>query len=222
MKTRILRIFIFLIIGMGIGFLILSQTQKSLDEGVIELSPDAAKDKEGNAKIIKEKSTIRNGKMDMGDDFELINQNGEAVTLKTYDGSYKLIFFGFTYCPAICPTELQKITQIMEKLGDKANMFTPIFISVDPERDTVDVVKQYVAQFHPKLVGLTGSTEQVNAVTKSFKVFATKVENDMMEEYMVDHSAFLYLLDEEGNTIALYPSTDTADELVTDILSRLE
>ena len=127
----------------------------------------------------------------MGGDFTLVDQDGKTVTQADFADSYKLVFFGFSYCPSICPTELQKITLVLGDLGDEiANKITPIFISVDPERDTPEQLKQYVVQFNPRLVGLTGTPEQIEAVTKSFRIYATKVENDMMDEYMMDHSSF--------------------------------
>ncbi|MBI1301379.1 MAG: redoxin domain-containing protein [Alphaproteobacteria bacterium] len=180
----------------------------------------AADDQAATVLKAQNKSTIQRGSIDIGGEFTLVNQDGEEVTHDDFSDSYKLIFFGFTYCPAVCPTELQKMKLVLDELGPLAEKFTPIFISVDPERDTVPVVKEYVAQFHPKLVGLTGSVEQIEEVKKAYRVYASKVENDMMDEYMVDHSSFMYFMDKGNKMLALYPSTDTALEIAEDIKAR--
>lgn len=99
------------------------------------------------------------------------------MTEKDYAGSYTLVFFGFATCPEVCPTELQKMAQALEILGEeKAAKIQPIFITVDPERDTAEALKVYVAEFHPKLVGLTGTAEQIEAVKKAYRVYASKVQ----------------------------------------------
>ncbi len=211
MKNRIARWAVMLLVGLGIGSAIgYFQAQQELNDGV------AAMGEQSVATVMKRDT----GPIDIDGDFELVNQDGETVTQDTYAGQYKLIFFGFTYCPAICPTELQKMKLIMDELGPMADEFTPIFISVDPERDTPEVIKEYVAQFHPKLIGLTGTLEQIEKVENAYSVYATKVENDMMDEYMMDHSAFMYFMDDENNLIDLYPSTDTVDDIVKSIKEK--
>ncbi len=207
MKKRLVRWVILLAIGFGIGSIIgLVQSKDELKSEVIELSPDD-----------KQKTTGDNTKYQ----FSLIDHEGNQVTQDNYAGSYKLIFFGFTFCPAICPTELQKMNVIMSELGDLANEITPIFITIDPERDNVAVMKEYVVQFNPKLVGLTGSKEQIDAVKKNFHVFARKVENEMMEYYMMDHSSFMYFMDKNNNLIAMYPAKDTAIKIANDMKKHL-
>tara|TARA_R110002095_G_scaffold190414_3_gene168089 strand:+ start:73 stop:744 length:672 start_codon:yes stop_codon:yes gene_type:complete len=221
MKNRYVRWALFLLIGVGIGAAIgILDSQNEMSRGVINASPD-----DQAAAVIKKPSRKKSDNpalnVDLGGDFTLINQDGETVTQADFADSYKLVFFGFSYCPSICPTELQKITLVLGDLGDEiANKITPIFISVDPERDTPEQLKQYVVQFNPRLVGLTGTPEQIEAVTKSFRIYATKVENDMMDEYMMDHSSFSYLTDHNNKVITLYPSTDTAEEIADDIRAR--
>jgi len=156
-----------------------------------------------------------------GGAFTLVNHNGKTVTQDDFSDTHKLVFFGFTYCPAICPTELQKITLILGDLEEEiSSKITPVFITIDPERDTTEQLKQYVEQFHPRLVGLGGSPEQIAAVKKSFRVYATKVENEMMDEYMMDHSSFMYFMDHDNKLVAMYPSTDTAEDVADDIRVR--
>lgn len=221
MKNRLIRWVFLLCIGLGIGAGIgYFQAQSELEDGVVALSPE---DK-GAVTIIKNPSSTPNidvvATTDVGGAFALINQDGEKVTEKNFADTYKLVFFGFTFCPAVCPTELQKIAVVMDELGEDADKITPILISVDPERDTPEVMKDYVSQFHPKIVGLTGSQDQIDAVKNAFKVFAKKVENEMMEGYMIDHSAFTYLTDKNNKMIAMYPSTDTAQDIAKDIKGK--
>lgn len=225
MKKRLFRWAILLIIGLGIGSGIgYFKAQSELDSGVIPLSPDD-RDTAAAATILKKPTSTPDDTAtdapDIGGTFTLIDHNGQEVTNDTYADTHKLIFFGFTYCPAVCPTELQKITRIMEELGeDYAKTITPIFITVDPERDDVETMKNYVAQFHPNLVGLTGSNEQIDAVKDAFKVYSSKVENDMMDEYMVDHSSFMYLMNWDNGLISIYPSKDTVEDIIKDIKTK--
>lgn len=225
MKKRIFRWAVLLAVGFGIGSTIAHfQTQNDLDSGVILLSPDD-KDNKNAATILKKPTSTANkatsGASNIGGAFTLIDHNGQEVTNETYKGTHKLIFFGFTYCPAVCPTELQKITNIMEALGkDYAGTITPIFITLDPDRDNAEVMKNYVAQFHLSLIGLTGSNDQIDAVKNTFKVYSSKVENDMMDEYMIDHSSFIYLTDWDNKLISMYPSKDTVEQIVQDIQKR--
>ncbi len=172
--------------------------------------------------------------LEIGGPFSLINQDGQAVTEKTYEGQYKLIYFGFTYCPAICPTELQKVSRVINALEknkpEMAQQVQPLFISVDPQRDTADVMKQYVSLFHPKLIGLTGTQPQIDFVTKSYRIFAKKVSDpdaqeytqDYTHDYTGDHSSYLYLMGPENTLVSIYRMDDTADEVYKDIVARLE
>ena len=224
MKNRFVRWVVFLLIGVGIGALWgYYDAQNEMNDGVIALSPD---DQAQAGTVIKKPSRTKSNdkqalKSNIGGDFELVDHNGNTVTNADFADTNKMIFFGFTYCPAICPTELTKMSLILEELGeDVAKTITPVFITIDPERDTTEQLKQYVEQFHPRLVGLGGSQEQIDAVKDSFKVFASKVENEMMEEYMMDHSSFMYLTDHDNKLIALYPATDTAAQIAEDISKR--
>lgn len=161
----------------------------------------------------------------IGGPFSLVNQNGESVTEKNFAGQYKLIYFGFTYCPAICPTELQKITRVLKTLEKDnpklAANIAPIFITVDPERDTPEVLKDYITQFHPKLVGLTGSVEQIEDAKKKYRIFAAKVQEEGMSDYTMDHSSFIYFIGPDDNVLGVYRMDDTAQMMVADMLSNL-
>ncbi len=146
----------------------------------------------------------------MGGPFTLTNQDGEKVSTTVFKGKHKLVYFGFTHCPAICPTELQKIAQAMKLLGDQSAQIQPLFISVDPERDTPAVLKDYVPLFDMGLVGFTGSKAEVEAVKRQYRVYAAKVDDPNASEYAVDHSSYIYFLDENDKVIDLFKTEDTA------------
>ena len=140
----------------------------------------------------------------IGGHFELIDQDGKAVTDAAYAGKYSLVYFGFTYCPDMCPTGLQSISRAMDLLGDKAASVQPLFITVDPERDTPKVVKEYVSNFHPSIIGLTGSPQQVAAAAKAYKVYYKKAEQVDENNYMMDHSTLIFLMDPDGKFIEAF------------------
>ncbi len=158
----------------------------------------------------------------LGGPFELIDENGAAVSEKTFLGSYTLIFFGFTFCPDICPVELKKVAQILKLLGPEAGMVTPLFVTTDPARDTPEVMKSYTDQYDPRLIGLTGSVAQIKHMEDIFKVYSAKIEDPRFSDYMVNHSSFLYFMDPEGKTVALFHPGDTADNIAKSIQGHLQ
>lgn len=159
----------------------------------------------------------------IGGPFTLINQDGKTVTEKDFEGQYKLIYFGFTYCPAICPTELQKIAQLMDALpAEIVAKIQPMLISIDPERDTPAVLKDYVSLFHPSIIGLTGSQEQIDTATKNYKIFAKKVQDEDMSDYTMDHSTFTYLMSPDNELISIYRLKDSAEYIKEDVLKKIE
>ena len=121
----------------------------------------------------------------------------------------------------ICPTELQKIAGVLNTLGAEGEQITPIFITVDPARDTPEVMKNYVTQFHPRLTGLTGSKEQIEAVEKNYRVFAKKAQDPAMSDYSMDHSSFIYLMGPDDTLVAIYRTADTADFIAADIKAKI-
>jgi protein SCO1/2 len=140
------------------------------------------------------------GKALIGGPFALIDQNGKTVTDRDFAGRYTLVFFGFTHCPDICPAELQVMTAALDQLGDKADKVVPIFITLDPERDTPQIVGDYVRNFSPRLVGLTGSAEAVAGAARAYRVIYAKVEDPSSANgYSVDHSALVYLMGPNGD-----------------------
>ena len=150
----------------------------------------------------------------IGGPFSLVGTGGKPVTDRDFRGRYMLIFFGFTHCPDICPAELQVIAQALEQLGDKAKTVVPIFITLDPERDTPEAMANYVKSFGPNFVGLTGSPEAIAAAAKAYRVAYSKVENkESAGDYSVDHSALVYLMDREGRYMTHFSYGLSADQM---------
>ncbi len=205
-KKRLTRIITILILGLGIAAAIAAYQIQNEKNNKLSLF-------DTNTAAIVAK--------DFGGPFTLVNQNNETVTEKDFDGKKRLIYFGFTYCPAICPTELQKITAALNNIGDQANDITPIFITVDPERDTVDVMRQYVDLFHPNFIGLTGSKDQIEEAKNSYKIYAAKVQDDTMSDYTMDHSSFIYYIDENNDLRRIFKVTDTAEDIITFLKNNL-
>ncbi len=159
-----------------------------------------------------------------GTHFTLTDHNGDVFNSndKIAEGEYSLIFFGFTHCPVICPTELQKFAEIMDELpAQVANKIHPLFITIDPERDTVNVLKDYVPLFHPSIVGLTGEVANVHKILKTWKVFYTKVNDPEFTEYTMDHSTYAYLVDDNMTIKSLYRMKNTSDDIVDNISKTL-
>ena len=151
----------------------------------------------------------------IGGPFTLKDHDGKQVTEKTFFGKYMLIYFGYTFCPDVCPTELQKMTTALELL-DKSitDKLTPVFVSVDPARDDKPgVMKDYVANFFPGMVGLTGTPEQIAAITKAYRVYfrIVKEKGDDSDDYSVDHSSIIYLMGPDGRFVKHFSNGTTAE-----------
>jgi len=158
----------------------------------------------------------------IGGPFTLVDQNGRTRTDAEFRGKLMLIYFGYTFCPDICPTELQTMSDALDALGDKANLVQPIFVTVDPERDTPAVVKDYVSHFHPRFVGLTGTPAQIEAATKAYRVYAAKAPaKDGGKDYLMDHTGLVYLMDTDGKYLANFVPQTTAQEMAKTIAKHL-
>ena len=151
----------------------------------------------------------------IGGAFQLIDQSGHARSERDYRGRLLLVYFGFTYCPDICPTDLQAIGLAMDRLGADAAHVQPLFITLDPERDTREQLAQYVPMFHPKLIGLTGSTAAIHAAAEAYRVYYKRVSTGSKpDDYTVDHSAFIYLIDRDGKYLGFFPPGTSAEKMV--------
>ena len=151
----------------------------------------------------------------VGGPFHLEDQNGKSVSDQDLKGRPFLVFFGFTHCPDICPTTLFEMSQLMHALGPDAERTAAVFITVDPERDTPAVIKDYLSNFDPHLRGLTGDQASVNAALKAYRVYAKKVPLDN-GDYTMDHTALVYLMDKDGRFVAPFnvnrkPEAEAAD-----------
>ena len=157
----------------------------------------------------------------LGGAFTLVDQYGKTVNEKDYAGRYRIVYFGYTYCPDVCPVDLQMLMKgfaaFEQAEPDKAAKVQPIFITVDPERDTPAVMKQYVRAFHPRLIGLTGTADQVKAAAKTFGVYYQRRDVEGASEYLMDHSRNAVLFDPDGKPIALLPQDQGADAVAAEL-----
>lgn len=154
------------------------------------------------------------GQPTVGGPFTLTDHQGAEVTENILMGQYSLVFFGFTYCPDICPITLQTVSDAIEMLpGQKSELVQPVFISLDPERDTPSIMADYVAHFHPRMIGLTGSVEQVRDAANAYRVFFQKRALEDSEDYTVDHSGFLYLMNRSGRYMDHFSKDVTVEDL---------
>jgi cytochrome oxidase Cu insertion factor (SCO1/SenC/PrrC family) len=148
---------------------------------------------------------LMSGTAAVGAPFTLTNARGKRASLSDFRGKVVLLYFGFTYCPDVCPTDLAAIAQTLKSLGTSGDQVQPLFITLDPARDTRELLRSYVAAFHPSIVALTGSEEEIRGVATAYKVFFEKVTPPGSKTYSIDHSAFIFLLDRNGKYVLFFP-----------------
>jgi protein SCO1 len=157
----------------------------------------------------------------IGGPFALTDQDGAAVTEKSYPGQYRMMYFGYTFCPDICPTDVANLARGLKAFAKaepaRAKKIRFIFVSVDPARDTATALKAFTAAFHSEMVGLTGSAKAIDDVTKAYGVSVSIAPGQAKDGYLVDHSRATYLMDPNNKPIALIPQDGTADEIATEI-----
>src|SRR5262245_2439993 len=142
------------------------------------------------------------GKALIGGPFTLVDQTGRTVTDQDFRGRYMLVFFGFTHCPEVCPAELQVMSVALDELGPKADQVVPIFITLDPERDTQEAMGAFVKNFGSRFVGLTGSPEAIAAAADAYRVAYAKIQEDVRKpDYSIDHTGLVYLMGKDGEYI---------------------
>ena len=169
------------------------------------------------------KGPIGSGTALIGGPFTMIDQKGGTVTEKNFEGHYTIYFFGYTFCPDVCPTELQVLSAALKELGPDASKITPVFVSIDPERDTPKIICEYVGNFDSRLVGLTGTPEQLAAMARAFHVFYQKVPNAKdPQNYDMDHSSILFLMGPDGKFAKHFPYTTDAKALALELKSVLQ
>ncbi|KAL5740371.1 hypothetical protein ACOSP7_029251 [Xanthoceras sorbifolium] len=162
------------------------------------------------------------GKAAIGGPFNLINHDGKNVTDKDFVGNWTLVYFGFTHCPDICPDELQKLAAAVDKIKEKAGTeIIPVFISVDPERDTVEQVREYVKEFHTKLIGLTGKPDEIKNVARGYRVYYMKTAEED-PDYLVDHSIVMYLMSPKMEFVKFFGKNNDVDSLTDGIIKEIK
>lgn len=161
------------------------------------------------------------GNVSVGGKFALTDTDGKTVTDQTYRGKWMLVYFGYSFCPDVCPTELQVIANALDLLGPDAAKVVPVFITIDPERDTVTALAEYVKLFDTRLVGLTGTEAQIAAVARAYRVYYAKATPKESSTYLMDHSSFIYLMAPDGSFRALYRQGTTPLELANALRARI-
>lgn len=156
----------------------------------------------------------------IGGPFVLTAADGKAITDRTFRGQSLLIYFGYAHCPDVCPTTLLAISQALEELGPLASKVQPIFISLDPKRDTPQIIGEFTKSFDPKILGLTGSIEEVAMVAKQFRVFYKKRPIEGSEDYLIEHSSYIYVIDPDGHYVTVFSHDET--EMPKEMARRLE
>ena len=199
MNPRLIRIL--LILGAGVAGMILSAT-------VVLLMHEP-----GSSPAVQRTANI-------GGPFRLTDQNGRTFTDQDLKGRPFLVFFGFTHCPEVCPTTMFEISEILRKLGPDADRVGALFVTVDPERDTAPVLKDYLSSFDPHLAALTGDLADIAAVAKAYRAYFKKVPLEG-SDYTMDHTAIVYLMDKQGRFVSPFSIKRAADVSVADLRKQL-
>ena len=155
-------------------------------------------------------------------DFQLTDQHGKPFTRNNLVGKWSFAFFGYTHCPDVCPTSLSMLAQVMKKLERNDNLDTKpqvVFVSVDPERDTPELLAQYLPYFNPDFIGVTGDPQQLLLLTRQLGIMYGKVPGDNADDYLVDHSASIILFDPDGNFLALFGMPHDPDLIAQDFVA---
>ncbi len=179
--------------------------------------------REDAARLMNE---LMSGKVLVGAPFTLTNAHGKRVSLADFRGKLVLLYFGYTSCPDVCPTDLLAIAQTLKSLGRAGEQVQPLFVTLDPARDTPEVLRGYAPAFHPRLIALTGSEEEIRRLATAYKVFYEKVRYDKQSReradlYLIDHAAFTFLLDRTGKYVMFFPPGTPADRMTVMVRERL-
>ena len=161
------------------------------------------------------------GRGEVGGPFELTDQNGNRRTDADFRGKLLIVYFGYTYCPDICPTDLMQISLALDQLGGAASDVQALFITVDPERDTPSALSQYVSSFNPHIIGLTGTPEQIQRVTASYKAYYARYVPPDGGSYLIDHTGFTYLMGRDGKYLGFFPPGTSAERMLEMIKTHL-
>lgn len=179
--------------------------------------------KKEKEQMIEKERTRSIGRPALGGPFSLIDHNNKAVRSEDFLGQWVLIYFGFTHCPDICPDELEKMMEVVEEIDGIRSLpnLTPILITIDPERDTPEAMAAYVKEFSPKLLGLTGSVQQVEEVSRAYRVYYSQGPKDEDNDYIVDHTIIMYLVGPDGQFLEYYGQNKRSPEISSSIASHM-
>ncbi len=171
-------------------------------------------------------SQAGSGTPEIGGAFELVDQSGATRTQVDFAGRHMLVYFGYTYCPDVCPTSLSIVSQALDLLeaetGSLEDRVVPVFVTVDPARDDVPAMAAYAEHFHPRLVALTGSDEQIAAAAKAYRVYYRKAEDPSASEYLMDHSSFIYLMGPDGTYVSHFAHNASPQEVAEGLKGLLD
>ncbi len=181
----------------------------------------------GNAKNKKTVTILHSknsGQALIGGDFNLIDHNGQKKTLADFKGKFMLVYFGYSFCPDICPAALNNITHALKMIPhEKLKNINPIFITVDPERDDVRHLQMYINNYHELFIALTGNRKQIDQIIQKYKVYAQKATPDgTSTEYLIDHSSIIYLMDRQGRFITSFNHQTPPKEIFTTLTKYLK
>jgi cytochrome oxidase Cu insertion factor (SCO1/SenC/PrrC family) len=165
---------------------------------------------------------VVSGTADVGGPFTLTAHTGERISDKAFRGKYMLVAFGFTHCPDVCPAELQVMSAALDAMGPEADRIQPLFITIDPERDTAAHLREYMAHFHPRLIGLTGSKDDIAAVAKAYRVWYEKMDDAGTSGYLMDHTSITYLMDPDGEFVKHFSFGTSAKDLTEALLAAVK
>jgi cytochrome oxidase Cu insertion factor (SCO1/SenC/PrrC family) len=176
----------------------------------------------GRADAARLMNDLMSGKAAVGGPFTLMDQHGSARSLADFRGKLVLLYFGYTFCPDVCPTDLLAIGRLIEALGRDGDAVQPVFVTLDPERDTQAIIGDYAAAFHPRFVALRGSEQETRRIATAYKVYYEKVTLPGSGTYVIDHTAFIFMLDREGRYVAFFPPGTTVERMAVMVREALE
>jgi protein SCO1/2 len=164
---------------------------------------------------------ITTGEALVGGPFTLTSHTGERVSDESFRGKYMLLVFGFTYCPDVCPTELQVVSAALDEMGARAVDIQPLFVTIDPARDTPETLALYVKNFHPRLIGLTGTEEEIKNIASAYRVYYARAKGGSGADYLMDHSSIIYLMDRDGRFLKHFSYSTDATRLAQGITQAI-
>jgi protein SCO1/2 len=176
----------------------------------------------GYGALLQERGPVTSGTALVGGPFELTAHTGTRVRSEDFRGKYMLISFGYTFCPDICPAELQVMSSALDQLGETAKQIQPIFITIDPERDTASVLASYMRNFHASFLGLTGTPDEIEKAAKAYRVYYAKAGDARAGDYLMDHSSIIYLMNKEGTFLKHFSYGTDAKALAQGIREAID